>query len=78
MSVTGSRRRRDRYVEIDISDYVDLEGVVDEEDCVYLRNCMEDARGCLNRPERSPAEAIMYIERALMALERAVRGPRQH
>lgn len=66
-------RSRDRYIEIDISEYVDIEGLIDTEDCIYMRNCMEDARSALNRPERSPPEAIMFIDRALRVLETALK-----
>lgn len=33
-----------------------------------VRNRLEDARACLNRPERSPAEAINHIESALKVI----------
>jgi len=69
------RRERRRYidVEIDLSNYVDLDDVIESEDLVYLQGCLEDARRCLNRPERSVAEAIMHIERAMREIGRALK-----
>lgn len=64
--------RRNTLVTIDLRDYDVDDPALDEEDCVYVRNCVEDARACLNRPERSPAEALMHLERALRILETAI------
>lgn len=67
-------RRRDTVIEIDVADYLDgFDEALDEHDAVYVRNCLEDARGCLNRPERSTPEAIEFIERALGVVNTGLR-----
>lgn len=50
-----------------MSMFDDGEGEEDELVAVLIsvRVRLEDARRCLNRPERSPSEAIEHIERAL-------------
>lgn len=44
-----------------------------EDAMVVVRNRLEDARAALTRPERSPAEAINHIERALEAIAEFVK-----
>lgn len=65
---TGRFSRQDRYIEIDISEYID------DDDLIFLRNWLEDARGALNRREPSPAEAMIYLEKALRLVNIAVRA----
>ena len=69
------RRERRRYIDVsvDLSDYLDLDDVIETEDLVYLQGCLEDARRCLNRPDRSVAEAIIHIERAMREIGRALK-----
>jgi len=68
------KHRVDTTITIDVRDLgIDFEDpALDEEDCVYVRNCVEDARACLNRPERGAAEAMIHLERALRILETAI------
>jgi hypothetical protein len=70
-----SKRRRNTVIEIDVRDYLDdmLDEALDTRDAIYMRDCLEDARRCLNRPERTPAEAIEYIERALGIIAQALK-----
>lgn len=35
---------------------------------VQIRNLIDGARRCLNRPERGPSEAIIHLEAALKIL----------
>lgn len=67
-------RNRDYTITIDVRDYLDdmLDEVLDTVDARYVRDTLEDARRCLNRPERSASEAIEYIERALGVVTKAL------
>lgn len=70
------RSRKDFIISIDVRDYLDdmLDEALDAEDTRYVRDCLQDARRCLNRPERSPSEAIEYMERALGVIAKALNG----
>lgn len=70
------KRARRTEITIDVADYLDWDDVecMDEIDTRYVRDCLQDARRCLNRPERNPAEAIEYIERALGTVNKNMKG----
>lgn len=71
-------RNRDYTITIDVRDYLDdmLDETLDSVDARYVRDALEDARRCLNRPERSAPEAIEYIERALGVVNKALNSVR--
>jgi hypothetical protein len=68
------RKGRSTIIEIDVRDYLDefSDEILDAVDCRYVRDNLQDARRCLNRPERSLSEAIEYIERALGTVTKAL------
>lgn len=65
---------RRTVIEIDLADYMDdLDEALDTRDCIYMRSELEEARRCLNRPERNVYEAIEHIERALAKVNVALK-----
>jgi hypothetical protein len=57
-------------VEIDLSDELDeLEGP-DDETTKRLLRILDQAKRCLTRRERTPAEALIHVESAIAELER--------
>lgn len=70
------RKGKSTIIEIDVRDHLDEfdADCMDSVDTRYVRDCLEDARRCLNRPERNASEAIEYIERALECTQKNLKG----
>ena len=72
---TWARLRSDDILEIDVKELLpDRSAGVPREHLTYLQGVLEDARGCLNRPERNAAEAINHIERGLREIARFIKA----